>query len=163
MEKNISILQLKMGVYKFKCATLMEAKILAECGVKDVLWAYPLVGPNQEALLSLIENYPQTTFSTLVDHQDQLISWISKSIRHPINLYIDINIGMNRTGIKLNKLSKFITLIINEPYFNLVGIHAYDGHNHHSHQGKHTLYNSIVFLNRMSRHLVDYKRQFTCI
>jgi D-serine deaminase-like pyridoxal phosphate-dependent protein len=136
--QHLISLQQKMGISKFKCATMMEAKMLAEWGVKDVLWAYPLVGPNQEALLSLIDSYPQTTFSTLVDHQDQLISWTSKSLTQPINLYIDVNVGMNRTGVEVNKLSKLVTLISRETSLNLAGIHAYDGHNHHKNPQKRT-------------------------
>ena len=117
---------------------------------KKVLFTYPLVGPNQEALIYLNNNYPQTVFSTLVDHQDQLISWIS----NPINLYIDINVGMKRTDIKLNKLSKFINLISRETCFNLVGIHAYYGHNNHRDLHKR----KTQFKNDFTRYLKNFRQ-----
>src|SRR6478736_57952 len=39
-------LQLTQGVAKFKSATIAEAEMTAEAGAKEVLLAYPPVGPN---------------------------------------------------------------------------------------------------------------------
>src|SRR5690606_12761457 len=41
-------LQMDQGIHKFKCATLTEAKLLAQCGAKDILLALQPVGPNLE-------------------------------------------------------------------------------------------------------------------
>src|ERR1700735_4029757 len=43
------------GITKHKCATLAEAEMLAGCGVKDVLLAYPIVGPNAGRMAKLME------------------------------------------------------------------------------------------------------------
>ena len=45
--------QLVLGIRKFKCATIAEAEMLAECGCPDVLLAYQPVGPNIHRLWSL--------------------------------------------------------------------------------------------------------------
>ena len=50
--KKLVELQIKMGITRFKCATIAEAQMVAESGASDALVAYPLVGPNID--LSLI-------------------------------------------------------------------------------------------------------------
>ncbi|WP_083264991.1 alanine racemase [Urechidicola croceus] len=82
-------MQLNNGIKKFKCATLSEAQLLAEVSVPDVLIAYPLVGPNQQKYIELIEQFPKTKFSTLVDNLKQINMWNSFS-HIPINIFIDI-------------------------------------------------------------------------
>lgn len=49
-------LQMTLGITRFKCATIAEAEMLAECGVKNIILAYPLVGPNIERLIRLQKN-----------------------------------------------------------------------------------------------------------
>ena len=59
--------QLELGITRFKCATLREAEMTAECGAPDVLVAYPPVGPNIRAFQALRAAFPETQFSALVD------------------------------------------------------------------------------------------------
>src|SRR5690606_20279410 len=58
--KMAEIVQLQMdqGIHKFKCATLTEAKLLAQCGAKDVLLALQPVGPNIQRFFDLMEQFP---------------------------------------------------------------------------------------------------------
>jgi len=69
----------------------------------------------------------------LIDHGDAAkeISDIAKINKKTITVYIDLNVGMNRTGITpgLEALQLYIdcTLL---PNLNPVGLHAYDGHIH---------------------------------
>ena len=138
--KNAELVALQMSqdITKFKCATLMEAKMLASCGVKDVLWAYPIVGPNQEAFLALQRKYPETSFSVLIDDLAQLDEWDQKLRGSHLNLFIDINVGMNRTGIVLEEVTDLISSIDKNPLLTIKGFHAYDGHNHESDLNKRT-------------------------
>ena len=95
------LLQMAAGINKFKCATIAEAEMLASCHAPDVLLAYQPVGPKINRLIALIKKYPATKFSCLVD--DGIIAKeISKKASADdlvIPVYIDLNIGMNRTGI----------------------------------------------------------------
>ncbi|RMF42997.1 MAG: D-TA family PLP-dependent enzyme, partial [Planctomycetota bacterium] len=51
---NIVQMALELGIRRHKCATLREAAMLAECGVEDVLIAYPMVGTNTARLAELV-------------------------------------------------------------------------------------------------------------
>ena len=119
------------GIQRFKCATIAEAELLAEVGAGDVLLAYQPLGPKLHRFIDLIRKYPSTSFSCLVDNSkvatEQSNAFASAGMKVPV--YIDLNIGMNRTGIQPGKAAI-------ELYHQLstsagtypAGIHAYDGH-----------------------------------
>jgi len=124
--REIVEMQMEAGISRFKCATLAEAYMLAVCGAPDVLLAYPLVGPNQRMFARLASQYPETSFSTLVDHLDQLRQW-RQHLEEPVNLYVDLDVGMHRTGVSVAGLRELLNALEAEK-FNLLGFHAYDGH-----------------------------------
>ena len=121
-------MQMDKGIKKFKCATLMEAKMLAETGVKDVLLAMPLTGPNQLVFRALKKEFPKTNFSTLVDSEEQVKQWKILLDHDKVALYIDINVGMGRTGIFPEKAATLAEVINSIRQFELKGLHIYDGH-----------------------------------
>jgi D-serine deaminase-like pyridoxal phosphate-dependent protein len=124
--KPIVELQLKAGIDKFKCTTIREAILLAELGVKDILIAYPLVGPAQKKFLQLISQYPNSTFSVLIDHPDQITQW--NNLDFPsLNVLIDLDVGMHRTGIAPADVPALLEKL--DSRFQLKGWHLYDGHN----------------------------------
>jgi D-serine deaminase-like pyridoxal phosphate-dependent protein len=59
---------LNAGINKFKAATIAEAEMLAMIKAPDVLLAYPSTGPKIKRLIRLVQEYPDTKFSCLVDH-----------------------------------------------------------------------------------------------
>ena len=63
-------LMMEAGIKKFKAATIAEAEMLAMIQAPDVLLAYPPTGPKIKRLIRLIQKYPATKFSCLVDHID---------------------------------------------------------------------------------------------
>src|SRR5262245_29210701 len=71
--QTIEIVQMLMmeGVTKHKCATIAEAEMLGMAGAEDVLIAYPLIGSNVRRLFALKAKYPNTRFSSLIDHPVQ--------------------------------------------------------------------------------------------
>ncbi|WP_234571089.1 D-TA family PLP-dependent enzyme [Rhodohalobacter sp. 614A] len=124
--REIVEMQREVGIHKFKCSTLAEAQMMGECGAPDVLLAYPLIGPNQKRFIQLTEQYPETTFSTLIDHPDQVKQW-KTHLKQPLNIFIDLDVGMHRTGVKISNLKNLLESVNNER-FHLLGFHAYDGH-----------------------------------
>jgi D-serine deaminase-like pyridoxal phosphate-dependent protein len=128
-------IQLKLGISKFKCATLSEAALLGKCGAKDILLAMQPVGIQIEKFLSLANDYPNSVFSTLVDNELSAteISKQALARKQNANIWIDINNGMNRTGISPdNKALALYKLLLSHPGLNLKGLHVYDGHIHTS-------------------------------
>ncbi len=122
------------GITKFKCATIAEAEMLAMISAPDVLLAYQPVGPKQQRFISLIKTYPQTLLSCLLDNEEtaQRLAYLVKENGIVLSVFIDVNIGMNRTGIQANDAFTLAEKIKGLPSLRLAGFHAYDGHIHDS-------------------------------
>ena len=124
-------LMLNAGIQKFKCATITEAEMLAGCGVADVLLAYQPVGPKIRRFIALIQAYPNTRFACLVDGLPSAQAIAEQAVRTGLTVpvYVDLNVGMNRTGTSPD--AAVLTLyadLDNLPGVHPAGLHAYDGH-----------------------------------
>jgi D-serine deaminase-like pyridoxal phosphate-dependent protein len=131
--KEAALLMLDAGITKFKCATIAEAEMLGMSNAPDVLLAYQPVGPKLERFIKLIKTYRATKYSCLVDNSvaAQDISNAAVSNHLEINIYIDLNVGMNRTGIATGLEALQLYIDCNAlPGIKLIGLHAYDGHIH---------------------------------
>lgn len=129
--KAITALQQQAGIQKFKCATIAEAAMLAECTAADVLLAYPIQGPKVNRLLDLIKQYPDTHFSTLVDAIESAgtLAEAATAAGLVVDVFIDLDLGMGRTGIKPG--AEALTLyrfVSDEAGLRCRGFHGYDGH-----------------------------------
>ncbi len=128
--REATLLKMAAGINKFKCATIAEAEMLGICKAGDVLLAYQPFGPKLQRFVLLIKKYPDTIFSCLVDNFNsaQHISEIALRNNVTIRLYLDLNSGMNRTGIvpgkKAIKLYEDCSKLIN---IRVMGLHVYDG------------------------------------
>ncbi|RAV98079.1 D-TA family PLP-dependent enzyme [Pseudochryseolinea flava] len=127
---EVSAMMLQAGIQKFKCATIAEAEMLASAGAKDVLLAYQPVGPKAERLAVLQEKFQSTTFSCLIDNVQSASAINSTFQKHnrTINVYIDLNVGMNRTGIVPAVAFDLYTACSSLKHIAIIGLHAYDGH-----------------------------------
>ncbi len=128
-------LQLKLGIYKFKCSTLAEAQLLAIAGAKDILLAMQPVSIQIEIFVELMGTFPETKFSTLVDSEESKKNLKEVALAKDIvfALWLDINNGMNRTGIVPGEeAKKLYKSIKNDPFLDAKGLHVYDGHIHDS-------------------------------
>lgn len=129
--REVAIMLMEAGIKKFKCATIAEAEMLGMTFAPDVLLAYQPVGPKVQRFISLVKSYPRTVFSCLIDDSGSAIHLSNAALEENllIRVYIDLNVGMNRTGItpgkKAIQLYQFCSsLACLEP----VGFHLYDGH-----------------------------------
>ncbi len=131
--KMAEIVQLQMqhGIQKFKCATIAEAELLGLCGAQDILLAMQPVGANLKRFFKLMETFPNSEFSTLVDNSKTLNEFISvcETRNTKVKLWMDINNGMNRTGIQVGTKAKALykEMTANK-YIHAKGLHTYDGH-----------------------------------
>jgi D-serine deaminase-like pyridoxal phosphate-dependent protein len=121
------------GIHKFKCATIAEAEMLGQCGAKDVLLAYQPIGPKLQRFIQLVQQYPGTIYSCLTDHPDaayeQATAFAAAGLVVPV--FIDLNLGMNRTGIAPDKTLALYQRCAELPGIRPVGLQAYDGHLRH--------------------------------
>ncbi len=124
-------LQLQVGINKFKCATIAEAELLGQCGAKDILLAMQPVGANIARFFSLIATFPEAHFSTITDNLEIAMEIANRAAEKnlKISLWVDINNGMNRSGIVPGTAAEELYKAIHKhPHLITSGLHVYDGH-----------------------------------
>ncbi|MEA3463350.1 MAG: D-TA family PLP-dependent enzyme [Bacteroidota bacterium] len=152
-------LQQQQGIEHFKCATLSEVALVAEASGKDILLAYPLLGPSIKLWFDLMEQYPDTRFSLCVDSEQALAQLEHQARRRnrQVDLFVDIDNGMHRTGMDPEKAYRLIHLIANSKDFHFRGLHIYDGHIHETDPGERKKHCDHDF--KVVNSLVDYLEQ----
>ena len=123
-------MMLDAGITKFKCATIAEAEMLGMIKAPDVLIAYQPTSAKAKRLLQLIQKFPSTHFSCLIDDviNTENISLIFAQNNLSLDVYIDLNVGQNRTGIKPENALDLFNECENFKSINVIGLHTYDGH-----------------------------------
>lgn len=124
-------LKRQLGITKFKTATIAEAELTAIEGAHDTLLAYQPVGPAAARLAQLILKYPDTRFSALVDNLATLneLSRAALDAGVQFELLIDLNVGMDRTGIPFGPQAWQLYETMNCTQGIVPGgLHIYDGH-----------------------------------
>jgi len=125
-------LQLHQGIGRFKCATLSEVAMVAGAGGLDILLAYPLLDPVIELWIDQMERFPLSSLSVTVDSEAAFIQLETHARERgkQLDLFVDIDNGMHRTGIDPKKAFDLIAAIVKHPNLRFRGLHIYDGHIH---------------------------------
>jgi D-serine deaminase-like pyridoxal phosphate-dependent protein len=118
-------LLLEHGVRTFKCATTLELLVACRSGATDVLLAYPVVGANARRVREIAEQFPEARISILVENEEQALQWRGT----PVGIFLDINPGMNRTGIEQSDKDKVVRVVgaVRKAGLEFRGLHYYDG------------------------------------
>lgn len=116
----------EQGVVNVKCATTLELQTAAEAGATDILVAYPMMGANARRVRELAEQLPQCRLSALVENVAQIQAWVGSKV----GLFIDVNSGLDRTGLEQDHREELLKLAHAIEQAGLVfrGLHVYDGH-----------------------------------
>jgi len=134
-------LQLKHGIRRFKCSTIAEAEMAAAAGAPDVLLAMQPVGPAIARFFALKQKFPGTTFGAIVDSEEVIEAIANKAVGSGMDasLWLDVNSGMNRTGIAPGAEAVGLYRLLHEKRgLKAGGLHVYDGHIHEADVGART-------------------------
>jgi D-serine deaminase-like pyridoxal phosphate-dependent protein len=118
-------MMVESGIRNFKCATTLELLVACQCGAVDVLLAYPSIGANARRVREIAEEFPRVRLSVLVESQEQLQQWRGSRL----GVFLDINSGMNRTGLVQSHGEEIVRLVraIGAGGLEFRGLHYYDG------------------------------------
>ena len=116
---------IERGIRNFKCATSLELLRACENNATDVVVAYPVAGANAQRVRQIARWFPNVRISVLVEAEQQVAQWKGSGI----GVFVDINPGMNRTGIELDRTDDLVRLLrsIAEAGLEFRGLHYYDG------------------------------------
>jgi len=114
------------GIRHFKCATTLELLVACGSGAGDVLFAYPAMGANARRVREIADQFPQLRISVLAENEQQVGQWRGSRV----GVFLDMNSGMDRTGMEQNHSDKVVDLCraIGNQGLEFRGLHYYDGH-----------------------------------
>lgn len=111
------------GVKNFKCSTTLELLVACEAGAADVVLAYSVMGANARRARQIAEQFPEIRISVLIETLEQIAPWRGTKI----GIFIDVNSGMNRTGVNPDAIPDIVALAKHAGQ-QFRGVHFYDGH-----------------------------------
>jgi D-serine deaminase-like pyridoxal phosphate-dependent protein len=84
-----------------------------------------VVGANARRVLEIANQFPRVRISVLVENEEQVRQWRGSSVE----VFVDINPGMNRTGVEQGQTDKVVRLVraVKEAELQFGGLHYYDG------------------------------------
>lgn len=123
--------QIAAGAIGITCATLGEAEVAVNSGLKDILISREIVGTGKLRLLAGLTR--QADLKVVVDDPYQVSQLSAALVGSPVKLgvLIEINIGQNRCGIDPDDLMSIIALvklIDHHPELTFLGFQGYEGH-----------------------------------
>jgi D-serine deaminase-like pyridoxal phosphate-dependent protein len=113
------------GIKTAKCATTLELVAAIESGMEDVVVAFPLMGPNAARVREIAAAHPERRISTLLESADQIDAWRASAV----GVFVDLNPGMDRTGMAEDNFEEVRDLIdrVQQAGLRFCGLHHYDG------------------------------------
>lgn len=124
-------LHLDSGIQRFKVATIAELELCLAAGARDVLMAYPLVGPNQKRFVQLAAKYSEAAVQFISESAEivDALSTLAENAGVELGVFVDFDCGMHRTGTSSIEDSLQLARTIEaRRALRFSGVHAYDGH-----------------------------------
>ncbi|RYP47544.1 hypothetical protein DL768_006421 [Monosporascus sp. mg162] len=118
-------------------AKLSEAEVIAAAGFDDLLITCEIIGPVKvRRLVELYKKHPKIRI--VVDSaagataiNDALVK---ESIRDPISVLIDLDVGLHRTGVAAGEQALALAAHVGQlKQLKLIGVQGYEGHLQHLH------------------------------
>jgi D-serine deaminase-like pyridoxal phosphate-dependent protein len=129
---RLAQLQIEYGALGLSVAKISEAEVLIHNKISNVLITSPIVTKNKiSRLISCLEKAPSTLI--VVDNKENIITLNEAGAFHKkrINVLIDLDPGIGRTGIHPDHALNFAKELNQLPWINLMGIQCYAGNLQH--------------------------------
>ncbi len=146
----------ELGVKKITVSSLKMAKYFLQSGWTDILIAFPLNIRELDEILVLSSHINlKITISDI-----NALEFLANVITFPIEIYLEIDVGYNRSGLDINDLnliSKALKIVNKSKFLKLVGIISHNGLNYYTKDKKEVVENHRNFLSK----LLDLKNFIT--
>ncbi|KTD57741.1 alanine racemase [Legionella shakespearei DSM 23087] len=129
---KLAKLQIEYGAIGISAAKVSEAEALIHAGINNILITSPVITTNKiQRFISCLKKVPETL--VVVDNERNLhdLNEAGQAIQSRINVLIDLDPGIGRTGIKSEDALNFALKISQLKWLNLMGIQCYAGNLQH--------------------------------
>ncbi|MHA1264912.1 MAG: DSD1 family PLP-dependent enzyme [Candidatus Helarchaeota archaeon] len=126
---KIAHLQLKAGAKGICVAKVSEAEVFAASGLTDILIANEIISPEKIQRLINLNRYSQTMVAVDSRKNIEVLNQMASKSGITLKVLIDLNIGLNRTGIQPGIPALELAQVIEKSsHLQLEGLQAYEGH-----------------------------------
>lgn len=121
--------QMELGAIGITCSKVSEAEVMVEGGVPSILIAYQLVTRRKLERAARLQARAEVIICADDPFHVQLASAVATELGVVIPMLVDINVGMERTGVLPGQPAlELARLIDRAPGLRLAGIMGYEGH-----------------------------------
>jgi D-serine deaminase-like pyridoxal phosphate-dependent protein len=121
--------QMELGAIGVTCAKVSEAEVMVDGGIPSVLIAYELVTRRKVERAARLQERAEVMICADDPFHVRLASEVATDLAVEIPMVIDINVGMDRTGVAPGQPALEIARAIDRaPGLRLAGIMGYEGH-----------------------------------
>ncbi|CEG56891.1 DSD1 family PLP-dependent enzyme [Legionella fallonii] len=129
---ELAKLQIEYGAIGISAAKISEAEELINKGIRNVLITSPIVTKEKiRRLISCIQQAPDTIIVVDNEHNLNDLNEAANAISFKINVLVDIDPGIGRTGVNPDLALDFALKTNNFNSLNLMGIQCYAGNLQH--------------------------------
>ncbi|HJU72390.1 MAG TPA: alanine racemase, partial [Gemmatimonadaceae bacterium] len=125
---RIAAEQMRLGAVGLTCATPREAEVMSDVA-RDVLVAYPIIGP---AKLARLVSLPQSVHLTVAVDSLEAIDQLAEAAREggrEVDVYVELDLGMHRVGVPNVEQAIVLARRVREKSrLRYAGITFYPGH-----------------------------------
>ena len=125
---DLALRLINSGAVGITCAKVSEAEVMVAGGVRDLLIANEIVGNTKINRLIEISKLAKVCVACDDEQNIQDISKIASDSNVIIDVLVDLNVGMDRCGVHLDKAPVLAKLVSDLPGVRLRGLMGYEGH-----------------------------------
>jgi D-serine deaminase-like pyridoxal phosphate-dependent protein len=126
---QIALLELAAGAIGITCAKLGEAEVFAAAGVRDILIANQIVGPQKMTRLRALREIADPIVCVDSAEHVAALSHAFAEAPEPLRVLIEIDVGLNRAGTAAGApVVDLARKIVDSPGLRMAGIMGYEGH-----------------------------------
>jgi D-serine deaminase-like pyridoxal phosphate-dependent protein len=123
---------IERGVSSVK-TSLNEVELAVYTGVSEIFVAYPILQTDARRVAEFMLSHPEIQIYIQVGSKShaEVLKNVSEENDVRWSYFIDVDVGMHRTGIAPQRALDLYHVISNWKHFEFIGFHGYDGHIHH--------------------------------
>lgn len=127
---NIARKQIEQGAIGITVATVGEAEVMSNGGIKDILVAYPIASKVKLERIEQLMDQSKITITVDSVYQAGLLQDYFKSKKKELNVWIKINSGLNRCGVEPTEVKELARFIKESSNLKLDGVFTHAGHSY---------------------------------
>jgi D-serine deaminase-like pyridoxal phosphate-dependent protein len=121
--------QIAAGAIGVTCAKVGEAEVLVEGGVRDILIANQIVGPQKIRRLVSLAHHADVMVAVDDRHNVADLSQAAQAAKVELRVLVEVNIGQNRCGVEPGEPAVLLARhVAQAPGLTFAGLMGYEGH-----------------------------------